>query len=102
MVDEAYKNHLKVIGHTAFNLSLQEVVGLGQDGIEHAQFLIAAKRDEFEPYGREYVARKGTPWAMRPPEVYSRWLYMEDPKEEERVYRTMAAKQVWVTPTRPF
>jgi len=99
VVEEAHKNGLKVIGHLAANLSLQTVVDIGQDGIEHAQYLIAGKRDDYEQLGREAAARRDTPQAMVPGERAARLLYLEDAKEEERVYQVMAQKQVWVTPT---
>jgi imidazolonepropionase-like amidohydrolase len=99
VVQEAHKNGLKVVGHLADNLSLQTVVDIGQDGIEHAQYLIAAKPGDYEQLHRERVARRDTPLAMAPGERQARLLYLEDAKEEERVYRAMAQKQVWVTPT---
>jgi len=99
VVDEAHKNNLKVIGHKAYNLSIQAMLDIGQDGIEHAQYLLVAKRDEYEQYGREMAARRGTPLAMDSAEQNARLLHLEDAKEEARVYQAMAAKQVWVTPT---
>jgi imidazolonepropionase-like amidohydrolase len=99
VVDEAHKNNLKVIGHKAYNLSIQAMLDIGQDGIEHAQYLLAAKRDDYEQYGHEMAARRGTPLAMDSAEQNARLLHMEDAKEEARVYQAMAAKQVWVTPT---
>jgi imidazolonepropionase-like amidohydrolase len=99
VVDEAHKNNLKVIGHKASNLPIQALLDIGQDGIEHAQYLLVAKRDEYEQYAREMVARRETPLHMDSAEVIARLLHMEDAKEEERVYQAMAAKQVWVTPT---
>jgi imidazolonepropionase-like amidohydrolase len=99
VVDEAHKNNLKVIGHKASNMPIQALLDIGQDGIEHAQYLIAGKRDEYEQYGREMAARRDTPLAMAGEEAVARLLHMEDAKEEERVFRAMAAKQFWVTPT---
>jgi imidazolonepropionase-like amidohydrolase len=99
VVEEAHKDGLKVVGHMAYNLPIQTVVDIGQDGIEHAQYLIAAKREDYEQLSREAAARKGTPLAMVSGERPARLLYLEDAKEEERVYQAMAQKQVWVTPT---
>lgn len=99
VVDEAHKNGLKAIGHLPYNVSLQTALEIGQDGIEHAYYLIAAKRDAYEQLGSEAAARLGTPLAMEPGERQARMLYLEDAKEEERVYAAMAQKQVWVTPT---
>jgi hypothetical protein len=62
-------------------------------------YLITGKRQDYERFGLELTARKGTPLAMDLAEQRARQLAMADPTEEERVYRTMAAKQVWVTPT---
>jgi imidazolonepropionase-like amidohydrolase len=99
VVEEAHKNGLKVIGHLANNLPIQTVLDIGQDGIEHAMSLIATKRDDSERLSREAAARRGTSLAMLLPERWARLLYLEDAKEEERVYQAMAQKQVWVTPT---
>jgi imidazolonepropionase-like amidohydrolase len=99
VVEEAHKNGLKVAGHLAGNIPLQTAIEVGQDGIEHAQYLIAAKREDSEQLSREIAARKGTPMAMGIAESMGRRFYLEDAKEEERVYEAMARKQVWVTPT---
>jgi imidazolonepropionase-like amidohydrolase len=100
VVEEAHKNGLKVAGHLAGNIPLQTAIEVGQDGIEHAQYLIAAKREDSEQLSREIAARKGTPLAMGSAESMGRRFYLEDAQEEERVYESMAQKQVWVTPTR--
>jgi imidazolonepropionase-like amidohydrolase len=99
VVDEAHKAGLKVVGHRAYNLPIQTVVDLGQDGIEHAFYTLAFKRDGYEQLIREVAARRHTPLEVSLAERWARMLYLEDPKEEERVYRAMAQKQVWVTPT---
>ncbi len=99
VVAEAHKERLKVVGHRAYNLPIQTVVELGQDGIEHAYYMLAFQRDGYEALNREIAARRQTPLAVSLAERWGRMLYMEDPKEEERVYRVMAQKQVWVTPT---
>lgn len=99
VVDEAHKLKLRVVGHWPQNLPIQSVVDIGQDGIEHAQSLLVYRRDEFEQFDKEQVSRRGTKWAIDPSESASRRLYMLDEKSEEGVYRSMADKQVWVTPT---
>jgi len=99
VVEEAHKNGLKVVGHLANNIPIQTALDIGQDGIEHAQYLIAAKPGDSEQLGREAAARRDTPLALVPGERSARLLYLEDAKEEERVYQTMAQKQIWVTPT---
>ncbi len=99
VVDEAHKAGLRVVGHRAYNLPLQTVVDLGQDGIEHAFYTLAYQRDGYEELNREAAARKHTSLEVSPAERWARMLYLEDAKEEERDYRVMAQKQVWVTPT---
>jgi imidazolonepropionase-like amidohydrolase len=99
VVEEAHTNGLKVIGHLARNIPIQTALDIGQDSIEHAYSLIAAKGDGYEQLSREAAVRRGTPLAMDPGERSARLLYLEDAKEEERVYHAMAQKQVWVTPT---
>jgi hypothetical protein len=99
VVDEAHKANLRVVGHWPANLPIQSVVEIGQDGIEHAQSLLVYRRDEFEQFDKEQMSRRGTRWAVDPLESTERRLYMLDEKGEEPVYRSLAAKQVWVTPT---
>jgi imidazolonepropionase-like amidohydrolase len=99
LVDEAHKTGLKVVGHRAYNLPIQTVLDLGQDGIEHAYYALASKRDDYEQLSREVAARRHTPLEISLAERWARMLYLEDAKEEERVYQAMAQKQFWVTPT---
>jgi len=99
VVDEAHKAGLKVVGHLPYNVTIQTVLDLGQDGIEHGYYILASKRDDHEQLSREMAARRHTPLEISLVERWARTLYLEDTKEEERVYQTMAQKQVWVTPT---
>ena len=99
VVDEAHKAGLKVVGHRAYNLPIQTVLDLGQDGIEHAYFTLASKLDDYEQLSREMARRRHTPLEISLAERWSRMLYLEDSKEEDRVYQAMAKKQVWITPT---
>ena len=99
VVDEAHKTGLKVVGHVAHNLPIQTVLDLGQDGIEHAHYTLVSKRGDYEQLSREAAARRHTPLEVSLAERWARMLYLEDAKEEERVYQAMAQKRVWVTPT---
>jgi imidazolonepropionase-like amidohydrolase len=99
VVDEAHKLNLRLTGHKPFNMSVQEFVESGMDGMEHAMYLPAADRDEFERFIRERDRRRNTPFAMDGAEYGARLLAMEDNKQSELVYRRMAEKQFWVTPT---
>ena len=99
LVEEAHKLNLKLTGHKPVNMSIQEFVESGMDGMEHAQYLPAADRDEYERFARDRDRRRNTPWAMDGVETAARLLAMEDNKQSEIVYRRMAEKQFWVTPT---
>ncbi len=99
VIDEAHKLNLRITGHKPSNMSIQEFVESGMDGMEHAMFLPAADRDEYERFAREIDRRRNTSWAMDAIEVNARLLAMEDNKQSELAYRRMAEKQFWVTPT---
>jgi len=99
VIDEAHKLNLRVVGHWPTNIPVQDVVEIGQDGIEHAQSLLVYRRDDFEKFDKEQAARRAAKIPIDPAESAARHLYMLDEKAEEPLYRAMAAKQVWVTPT---
>lgn len=98
VIDEAHKLNLRLTGHKPVNMSIQEFVESGMDGMEHAT-LPAKDRDEFDKFIRERDRRRNTPLAMDGVEFGARLLAMEDSKQSEIVYRRMAEKQFWVTPT---
>jgi hypothetical protein len=99
VIEEAHKLGLKVTGHKPINISIQEFVESGIDGMEHSQYLPAANRDEFDRFASERDRRLDTAWSMDGVEGAARLLAMEDKKESETVYRRMAEKQFWVDPT---
>src|SRR5713101_2727786 len=99
VIDEAHKLNLKLTGHKPINMSIQEFVESRMDGMEHARTLPAADSDEYDRFARERDRRRNSPWAMDAVEFGARILAMEDNKQSEIVYRRMAEKQFWVTPT---
>lgn len=99
VIDEAHRQHLKVTGHKPTNMSIQELVETGIDGMQHAEYLLAPVREAYDDLQRERSRRADTPWSMDATEVSARLLALEDKKEEERLYQAMAQKQFWVTPT---
>src|SRR5713226_8898649 len=99
VIDEAHKLNLRLTGHKPNNMSIQEFLESGMDGMEHAEYLPAADRDEYERFARELDRRRNTPWAMDAVEFGARTLAMEDNKQSAIVYRRMTEKQFWVTPT---
>jgi imidazolonepropionase-like amidohydrolase len=99
LVDEAHKLHLKLTGHQPAGISIQEFVESGMDGIEHSQYLAAASREDYERFARERDRRRGTDWAMDEGEQRARAVALQDEQEGERLYKSMAEKQFWVTPT---
>lgn len=99
VVDEAHKLNLRVTGHWPGNIPIQAVTDIGQDGIEHVNYLPVYRRPEYEQFANELAARRGTEWAADGAEVLARRLYLLDDKGAEQVYRAMAAKSVWITPT---
>ncbi len=100
VVDEAHKLNLKVTGHWPSNIPIQAAADIGQDNIEHSQYLLVYRRAEYEQFQKELASRRGTPSAADRAETLGRELYMLDEKgAAEQVYRAMAAKPVWITPT---
>lgn len=100
VVDEAHRLNLRVVGHWPVNIPVQDVVDIGQDGIEHASYLLVYRRAEYEQFEKELAARKDTPYPADATESAARSLYMLDDKSAaDTLYRAMAAKPVWVTPT---
>jgi imidazolonepropionase-like amidohydrolase len=99
VVDEAHKLHLKVTGHKPGNMSIQEFVESGVDGMQHAEPLAAANREQVDGLTRERNKRAGTPFAMDQTEFMARFYAMRDAAEGARLYQSMAQKQFWVTPT---
>lgn len=99
VMDEAHKQHLKVTGHKPNNISIQELLETGMDGMQHQEYLAAPQRELFDALVRERARRLGTPLAMEATETASRLLDLQDLKEGERLYQVMAQKQFWVTPT---
>ena len=99
VIDEAHRQHLKVTGHKPTNMSIQELLDTGIDGMQHAEYLLATAREAYDDLQRERSRRTDTPWAMDATEASARMLALEDKKEEERLYQSMAQKQFWVTPT---
>ncbi|MBI2679902.1 MAG: hypothetical protein HYX25_02705 [Candidatus Solibacter usitatus] len=53
VIAEAHKLNLKVTGHKPVNMSIQEFVESGVDGMEHAQYLPASERGEYDRFARE-------------------------------------------------
>jgi imidazolonepropionase-like amidohydrolase len=99
VVEEAHNLHLRITGHMPLNMSIQEFVETGVDGMEHAQYLPAAERDEYDRFAKNRARRRGTAWAMDPQESSARLLGMEDKKQSDLVYKRMAEKHFEVTPT---
>ena len=99
VIDEAHLLHLKVTGHKPATLSIQELIETGMDGMQHEEYLPAARREAYDELQRERARRNGTAWAMDPTEVAARLLDLQDTKEGDRVYQEMARRQFWVTPT---
>lgn len=99
VVDEAHANKLKVTGHQPLNMSIQEFVDSGIDGIEHSQYLAATLREDYDRLSRESARREGKPWSMDGAEMAARLLALEDAAETQKVHARMAQKGFWVTPT---
>ena len=99
VVDEAHKNNLKVTGHKPSNMSIQEFFETGIDGMEHSQYLATTDRDEYDKMTREAAKREGTAWAMDGTESAARLLAMQDDAEGAKVWKLMADRKFWVTPT---
>src|SRR5215469_476681 len=98
-IEEAHRQHFMVTGHKPTNLSVQELIETGMDELQHEQYLPATLREQYDALRREQASRVGKPWSMDGNEVAARLLALQDEKESDRVYRLMAEKQFWVTPT---
>ncbi len=99
VVEEAHRNNLKVTGHKPSNLSIQEFLETGIDGMEHAQYLVATDRADYDRMNAEFDRRRGKDWAADALEQQARLLAMQDDAEGTKVWKAMAGKQFWVTPT---
>ncbi len=99
VVDEAHRNQLKVTGHKPTNLSIQAFLETGIDGMEHAQYLAATDPADYDHLITESARREGKAWSMDGAEMAARLLDLQDDKEGARVWKRMAEKQFWVTPT---
>lgn len=97
VVEEAHKLNLRVTGHWPDNLPIQAGADLGMDGFEHQ--LPVYRQPEYEQLQKELAARRGTPLQADLAEILARQLYLRDDQAAEQVYRSMAAKSVWLTPT---
>jgi len=67
--------------------------------MEHAQYLPASTAEEYASFVKDRSRRLATKWAMDGPESYARLLAMQDKEQTAAVYRRMAEKKFWVTPT---
>jgi len=99
VIEEAHALGMRLTGHLPTNMPIQDFVETGIDGMEHAQYLVAAEREEYQRLVQDRARRRGTPWAMDAVETSARLLAMEDKKQGEVLYRRMAEKKFWVTPT---
>jgi imidazolonepropionase-like amidohydrolase len=99
VIEEAHALGLRLTGHLPTNISIQEFLETGMDGMEHAQYLPAAEREEYDRLVKDRARRKGTQWVMDATETSARLLGIEDRKQSELVYKRMAEKKFWITPT---
>jgi imidazolonepropionase-like amidohydrolase len=99
IIDEARRLGLKTTGHLPLTMSLQAFVRSGFDGMEHDMYLPVAKDDDFDGFLAERARREGTAWAMDGTEAAARLLFMQNGEQAEQVYRLMAQRRFWVTPT---
>ena len=105
IVEEAHKQQMKVTGHTPINIPPQELVNIAVDGFEHIPLLsgggpfITASGMQLDAFFKEEEARKKTPLAMSPVERNSRLMWMNDEAAAAELYKTMARKDFFMTPT---
>jgi len=99
VIEEAHALGLRLTGHLPSNMSIQEFLETGMDGMEHAQYLPAAEREEYDSLVNDRARRRGSAWAMDAAETSARLLGIEDKKQSDLVYKQMAEKGFWITPT---
>jgi len=105
IVEEAHKQQMKVTGHAPMNIPRDELVNIGVDGLEHAPFLsggglfVTASGMQLDDFFKEEEARSKTPLRMTPAERNSRLMWMNDEAAATELYKTMARKDFFMTPT---
>jgi hypothetical protein len=99
VVDEAHKLGLTVTGHLPLNETPRQLGDIGQDGIEHGESLLTAKKQDFDRLTKEFVDRADTPYAMTREEYMTRLQWMKDDAAGSELYGAMAQKKMWLTPT---
>lgn len=93
-VKEAKKRGLRTSAHTPYALTIVQAVDDGLSSIEHIDYLIKAGSPREAEIGKAYAGGMMTYGAASDAFVDS-----FDPAYARKVYRTLAAKGVYVTPT---
>ena len=93
-VKEAERRGLRTSAHTPYALTIVQAVDDGLSSIEHIDYLIKAGSPREAEIGKAYAAGKMTYGAASDAFVDS-----FDPAYARKVYRTLATKGVYVTPT---
>jgi imidazolonepropionase-like amidohydrolase len=105
IVEEAHRLQMKVTGHAPGNIPPDELVNIGVDGLEHVPFLsglgpfVMANGMQLDALFKEEEARQKTPLPMSRVERNSRLMWMNDEAAATELYKTMARKDVFLTPT---
>lgn len=106
IVEEAHKQQMKVTGHAPINIPADELVKMGVDGLEHVPFLdggggpfVTASREQFDAFLKEEEARSKTPLRMGSAESLSRLMRMHDAAAAAELYKAMAQRELFLTPT---
>jgi imidazolonepropionase-like amidohydrolase len=98
IAEEAHAAGLKVTGHLPRNMTLQEAVRTGIDGIEHERWAVLTEEQHRE-LERERTSRSKAGLPISIAEGIAREMWMHDPAEATRLNETLAAKHFWITPT---
>jgi imidazolonepropionase-like amidohydrolase len=106
IVEEAHKQQMKVTGHAPSNIPADELVNIGVDGLEHVPFLdggggpfVTASGTQLDAFLKEEEARSKTPLHMGFAESSSRLMWMNDDAAATELYKKMARKDFFLTPT---
>jgi len=105
IVGEAHKQQMRVTGHAPMNIPPLDLIETGVDGLEHVPFLsglgpfVNIDGARLDSFLKEQDAREKTTLRMSRAERASRLLWMNDKEAESELYKRMAIKGTFLTPT---
>lgn len=100
IAEAARARGLAIAGHVPFRMTVEQVSSAGQASIEHAGLQLVT---DCIPNGRRAIPAELSAWIARGfPGRYeerTRWWALRDAEQCQALYRRMASRRTWVTPT---